>query len=351
MAHSTQDKNRRNVTLTTSKVGEVVPEYFGEENSKLIEFLQNYHDHLDSDQAQGFGHKIKQLIYARDADQAGTDELDSLIEEIGNGLKSASFFQKPRLMTKLLGDYYRAKGSLNSAEGFFRGFFGLEPEISYPKKDIFKIGSSEIGYDSQKFITNAGIYQVFSILIKCGISTVDYLTLYKRFVHPAGFHFSGEVLAVEEGSLDVELTASDGIHTGIEAWGSDPLETDSVGPTAISQALVTDLTGVRSDGSFFADVAPTVPFRELTIFIDSGGRKLYDSGDAYRVDPYGIKISDISSFTTTQLQNWYAHIWEIFHPNSFTFDDETDSNRPDFSMTLETMDDEIFTTYLSDSSY
>ena len=34
MAHTVKDYNRRNITLTTSKVGEVVPEYFGEENSK-----------------------------------------------------------------------------------------------------------------------------------------------------------------------------------------------------------------------------------------------------------------------------------------------------------------------------
>ena len=47
-------------------------------------------------------------------------------------------------MTKLLGDYYRAKGSFNSAQGFFRGFFGLEPEISYPKRDIFKVVESNI---------------------------------------------------------------------------------------------------------------------------------------------------------------------------------------------------------------
>ena len=44
MAHTVKDYNRRNITLTTSKVGEVVPEYFGEENSKLIQFLEKYQD-------------------------------------------------------------------------------------------------------------------------------------------------------------------------------------------------------------------------------------------------------------------------------------------------------------------
>lgn len=346
MAHTVKDYNRRNITLTTSKVGEVVPEYFGEENSKLIQFLEKYQDFLDSDQANGFGYKIKQLIHARDADRVDEDELDSIIEEIGNGLKSASFFQKPRLMTKLLGDYYRAKGSLNSAQGFFRGFFGLEPEISYPKKDLFKIGESLIGYESQKFLVNAGIYQVFSILIRCGISTVDYETLYKKFVHPAGFHFAGEVIAVDEGVLDV----------GVPVTTVDPLEPDSPNFVVTGQAYVTPLTGFRSDGSRSQDVAPTIPFRELTVLIDSGGDTTYFTNDTYRVDPYGASITNIQSMVSQSLNKIYGNIAEIITPNSFTFDDSdtglTPANaRPDFSLTIETMDDDKFTTYLSDSAY
>ena len=346
MAHTVKDYNRRNITLTTSKVGEVVPEYFGEENSKLIKFLEKYQDFLDSDQVNGFGYKIKQLIHARDADRVDEDELDAIIEEIGNGLKSASFFQKPRLMTKLLGDYYRAKGSLNSAQGFFRGFFGLEPEISYPKKDLFKVGESRIGYESQKFLVNAGIYQVFSILIKCGISTIDYETLYKKFVHPAGFHFAGEVIAVDEGVLDVSVPVTT----------VDPLEPDSPNFVVTGQAFVTPLTGFRSDGSRSQDVAPTIPFRELTVLIDSGGDTTYVTNDTYRVDPYGTSITNIQSMVSQSLNKIYSNIAEIITPNSFTFDDSdtglTPANaRPDFSLTIETMDDDKFTTYLSDSAY
>ena len=348
MAHTVKDYNRRNITLTTSKVGEVVPEYFGEENSKLIQFLEKYQDFLDSDQANGFGYKIKQLIHARDADRVDEEELDAIIEEIGNGLKSASFFQKPRLMTKLLGDYYRAKGSFNSAQGFFRGFFGLEPEISYPKRDIFKVGESNIGFEAQKFLVNAGIYQVFSILIKCGISTLDYETLYKKFVHPAGFHFAGEVIAVDEGALDV------GVPTG--EFLIDPLEPDSPDIKVVDQAFVTSLTGFRSDGTVQQDVAPSVPFRELTVLLDSGGDTTYVTNDTYRVDPYGTAITDILTLVSGNLNKFYSNIAEIITPNSFTFDDsDTGASaanaRPDFSLTIETMDDDKFTTYLSDSAY
>ena len=351
MAHTVKDNNRRSITLTTSKVGEVVPEYFGEENAKLISFLEKYLDHLDSDQAGGFGHKIKQLIYARDADQTNIEELDKLIEEIGNGLKSSSFFQKPRLMAKLLADFYRAKGSLNSAEGFFRGFFGLEPEIHYPKRDLFIVGESPVGYEDQKFITNAGIYQVFSILIKCGISTVDYETLYKRFVHPAGFHFAGEVIAIDEARTQVDAVTLGGLFVGPTAIGIDPLEADSPETVLVQQAFVTPLTGFRSDGSVDQDVSPVAPFVQLTTLIDSGGRSLYAPNDAFRVNPFGNTITQIQNLTVNQFQKLYGPIYEVLTPNSFTFDDSANTQRPDFSVELETMDNEIFTTYLSDSAY
>ena len=226
MVHSVKDLNRRNITLRTSKIGEVVPEYFGEENAKLITFLEKYHDYLDSDQSIGFGSKIKELVFARDTQQTNTDALDQLIGEIGNGLIASSFFKKPRLMAKLLGDFYRAKGSYNSARGFFQGFSGEEAVIEYPKDKLFIVGESGIGYESQKFLTNAEIYQTFSILVKCGLSTSDYENLYKRFVHPAGFHFAGEVVAQRSG------------EALISAFGVDPLEPDSINLVLLDQVTM-----------------------------------------------------------------------------------------------------------------
>ena len=328
------DNNRQNIILRTSKVGEVVPEFFQEDNSKLISFLESYYNYLDSNVSDGFGYKIQQLINARDAQQTTTDNLDQLIQEIGNGLKAASFFQKPRLMTKLLGDFYRAKGSLNSAEGFFKGFFGIDAEIEYPKQKLFtlanssdsdisagRVNGSAVGYESQKFLTNDGIYQTFSILVKCGLSTVDYVNLYKRFVHPAGFHFAGEVLAINEGLLSPS------------ALGLDPLDSDE--PFSVLNV------GALSAAPF------SLP---MTAFLDSGTRNLYMDGDAFRVRT-DQTINDYTTLTATRLGSYYASIAEIMHPNSFTFDDSSASPRPDISMTTETMDNEIFTTYTSDSAY
>ena len=316
MPHSLEDLNRRKVTLKTSKIGEVVPEYFQEDNPKLITFLEKYYSHLDSNQTHGFGHLINELVYARDVAQTSEANLDELIKEIGNGLQASSFFKQPRLMAKLLGDFYRAKGSLNSAEGFFRGFFNQEAEVSFPKDKIFTVGQSRIGFESDKFIQDNAQFQIFSILIRCGISVTDYENLYKKFVHPAGFHFAGEV-----------LTATEALLT-IEPFGVDPLEEDAPNIVATGEALL----------------SPIGPFSDITGILDS------TSGVGIRVR-LDQPISDIvgDSNTASSLSNYYTSIKELLQTNSFTFDDSANPG-PDMSMTFETMDNEIFTKYNSDSA-
>jgi len=316
MPHSLEDLNRRKVTLRTSKVGEVVPEYFEEDNSKLITFLEKYHDHLDSNQTHGFGHIINELIYARDVAQTSTANLDELIKEIGNGLQASSFFKQPRLMAKLLGEFYRTKGSLNSAEGFFRGFFNQEAEISYPKDNIFIVGTSETGFESQRFIQDNGRFQIFSILVKCGISVSDYQNLYKKFVHPAGFHFAGDVLTATEVTL------------GALAEGVAKIDSADASVKIVQSAALILAT----------------PFSDITGIQDSST----GVGMRIRLDQ---SISDFTSDSSTAatLGNFYTSIKELIQANSFTFDDSANVG-PDTSMTYETMDNEIFTAYKSDSA-
>ena len=67
-------------------------------------------------------------------------------------------------------------------------------------------------------------------------------------------------------------------------------------------------------------------------------------------------VSDYQNLSLDYLDNTYHTLRQVLTPNSFTFDDSggRDSDEtatPDFSNTLETMDNEIFTRYGSDSSF
>lgn len=313
MTRSIQDQNRRNLNFATSKVKEVLPEYFLEDYPDLVTFLEKYYEFLDSDVSGGFKTDINDLFAIRDIGQTSLDNLDELINEIGNGLQVASFFQQPRLMARLLASFYRSKGTLLSAEGFFRAFFDEEVSIEYPKDQIFIVSESEIGFESQKFIQDDGLYQIFSILVKVGLSVADYETLYKRFVHPAGFHFAGQVQTAEE------------VNLGILGIGQDPLDSAD----ALTLAEVSTIN---------VDTA----FSELTALLDSDGQSI-------RIGVNQL-VNVYQDLTIQELNQFYDNIAQILTPNSFTFDDSANPIGPDMSISTETTDNSMFTRYLSDSA-
>ena len=197
------DPKRSHVSFHNSKVNEALPDFFDEEYPLFIKFLETYYDYMDGDAAGSFSRLIRDLFHARDISSLTStpDEpnefLDLLFGEITDGLSSDSFYANPRLMARLIADFYRSKGTQISTEQFFKAFFNEEVEVTYPKKDIFilndKIGGSLIGPESLHYIQDDKRYQIFSVLLKTGLSFSDYEELYKKMVHPAGFYLAADV--------------------------------------------------------------------------------------------------------------------------------------------------------------
>ena len=199
----------------------------------------------------------------------------------------------------------------------------MHPEVVFPKQDIFTIGYdsagplSKIGPESNKFIRNNKLYQVFSILVKSPISQVTWLELYKKFVHPAGFYIAGQVVT------DVEAVGTFTAPLVIE---------DSANRKVISTAAIT----------------AQAPFTQLTALFDSSDGTIFRA----RLDE---KVSEYQTLSATQLQGFYRNVDELITANSFTFDDSgqgkdflgalgdsAEAAAPDFSLELETMDNEQF---------
>lgn len=209
-----KDNSRLNTKFHHSAVSHVLPEFFEEDYPKLISFLDTYYHYTGEDGTGSFDDKIRNLFNIRDISSTDIENLDLILKEIGNGLDHSSFAENPRLMAKLISSFYRAKGTQITAEQFFKSFYDQDVEIQYPKRSIFILNESKIGPESLKFIQDDKRYQIYSILIKTGLSFSDYETLYRKFVHPAGFYLSADVVAQTEASLG--LKAGD---------TTDPLET------------------------------------------------------------------------------------------------------------------------------
>jgi len=184
-------EDRNNISLRADYVRDVLPEYFVTDYPNLVEFLESYYDALDSD--GNFGNTIKDLYEIRDIGKTDLKYLDSLFAEIGLSL-SSQFISNPREILKNLAKFFRVKGSLYSAEGFFRGFFDTYVEIEYPKEKIFLLDDplSILGPNSPKKIQDGRLHQVLSHLVKTSVPLKQWEQLYKKFVHPAGFYLHAD---------------------------------------------------------------------------------------------------------------------------------------------------------------
>ena len=321
MAIDYQSK-RRLKSFQNRKVRESLPEFYTSEFPTLVTFLEKYYDFLDSaDGTHAFGDDARQFFATKDIREMPSDLLNNLVSELAGGLNTGENFTDTRYALTRLAELARLKGSRFSLEEFFRLFFQQRAEVEYGKESIFKVGdsASQIGVESVKFIQNNALFQTFGLLIKTGLSVDTWSELYKKFVHPSGFFFSGQVVS------DTEAISSP--TAPIVLFDSSP------GPSVISEAS-----------------APfSLPFVQLTSLIDSGGGNVRQSN-------LNELVSDYQNFSLSELDTTYHTVRQIITPNSFTFDDssirDSDENAtPDFSLTLETMDNEIFTRRVTDSAF
>lgn len=227
MAHSPnnsetlKDYNRLPVNLRKSLIKEVLPEYFQEDYPNLITFLEGYYDYLDSDGQ--WGGIINEINTIRDYEDTELERLDFLLDEVGLGV-SSRIFKFPREVIRNFGNFFRVKGSEYSGYGFFRSFFNEENvEIIYPKKDLLYVGSGEIGTEFGKVIHDGKIYQIFSLLVSSPFPIHVWETLWRRYVHPSGYHLAAEVVILETVPVGVtteeSLPALDPrhpVHTSVE---------------------------------------------------------------------------------------------------------------------------------------
>jgi hypothetical protein len=296
------DFNRREINFHQSKVSETLPEHYLSEYPNLIAFLDKYYEFMDSDSTYNFAAAIHSLYEIRDVQDTSINFLDNILKEIGQGLLNQNFFLDPRFATRLLSDFYRVKGSLYSSEGFFRAFYRSEIEISYPKRDIFIVGESEIGVESLKVIQDGALYQIYSILVKSEIPFATWRELYKAFVHPAGFFLGAQTLIISSADLDLEDMP-------------DTIPEDSATPTFI--------TSVTS--SPFA----TTEITELVTYADSDVRITINE-----------TIAQYQDLTFGEVAGMYDDIRSLIEDTSPTFDDDSDVNGSamDFSNIIETVD-------------
>ena len=277
--------DRIGINFRRGLIDEVLPEYFLEDYPNLVTFLEGYYEFLDSD--TNFDGIIHELNTIKDVEDASLARLDQMFDTLALGI-SAGRFKFPREAIRNFGNFFRVKGSQYSGEGFFRAFFDAEVEIKFPKDELFNVGESFIGTEYNKRIQDGGVYQIFSILIKGPLSFKYWEQLWRKYVHPTGFHLANEVsiegidtikMVTDESIPDpfkniffvIDSAAAIQIHSPPQAQGEvSHLNNTSYGPKALIQNKF-----LINDPQF-----RTNPYRLINMFADSDaavavGSKLY----------------------------------------------------------------------------
>jgi len=178
------DYDRKDVTVHGGQVDPVIPEHFQEQYPTLVKFLKAYYEYLDSDGQ--FGSRINNLFNIRDVNEADSDISSLLFEERVPGIDTEAFVS-PSFAYKLLPNFYKTKGTQVSIDGFFRYFYNSDIEKILPRYQMFTVGESELGAQSEKYIQDSYFYQIYSILLKTNLPSSAYSGYYKNFLHPAGY--------------------------------------------------------------------------------------------------------------------------------------------------------------------
>jgi hypothetical protein len=312
-----KDVNRREIAITKHKVKEVLPEFFRTEYPKLITLLEQYYEFDDTDESPS--RLIYDLFYARDITQTDLSLLSYIEDELLLGQSYFEGFTDKRAAAKYSNTLYRSKGTKYSIQQFFRTFFGVDPDVIYTKENVFKVGD-DIGFNSQKFLTDNKLYQQFAILVKSDISFNEWREPYKLFAHPAGMFIGSEVQIVT--SVTDTLTAP----TVIPA---DPSPISIEATASFGEFAVTDLTAIVDD-----------------LYTDSAG--VYS-----RINATIASLGDFSLETIETINNQYSSLREAQIASSPTFDDtnEVGTNGMDLSNDLffETIDQDKHEWWSADS--
>ena len=312
-----KDVNRREIAITKHKVKEVLPEFFRTEYPKLITLLEQYYEFDDTDESPS--RLIYDLFYARDITQTDLSLLSYIEDELLLGQSYFEGFTDKRAAAKYSNTLYRSKGTKYSIQQFFRTFFGVDPDVIYTKENVFKVGD-DIGFNSQKFLTDNKLYQQFAILVKSDISFNEWREPYKLFAHPAGMFIGSEVQIVT--SVTDTLTAP----TVIPA---DPPPISIETTASFGEFAVTDLTAIVDD-----------------LYTDSAG--VYS-----RINATIASLGDFSLETIETINNQYSSLREAQIASSPTFDDtnEVGTNGMDLSNDLffETIDQDKHEWWSADS--
>ncbi len=296
------DLDRRELNLQEYVLEDALSNFIVSEYPNFVNFLKAYFEFEETDESPS--HLIKELFYTRDITQTDIDLLSFIEDELLLGQAYFEGFLDKREAAKYSSTLYRSKGTKYSIQQFFRTFFNIDPDVIYGKDLVFRVGEDNIGVESQRFITNAELYQQFALLIRAELSTAEWRDVYKLFAHPAGMYVAGEVQIVTAVDLDIERQPEPG------AFDPPPFVVEGIADAEEPRAI-TSATGLFDFN---------IPDGEGKLFRTTLGNKT-----TYPTEP-GNDFEGVEDVTLESAARLYSNLGEFLEADAPTFDEDFDSD-------------------------
>ena len=312
------DIGRREPNIREYVVEDALSQHIVESYPKFVSFLQEYFKFEET--VESPSHLIQELFYTRDVTQTDLELLSYIEDELLLGQAYFEGFTDKRAAAKYSSTLYKSKGTKYSIQQFFRTFFNVDPDVVYTKKQIFNVGESVIGAESQRYLTDDKLYQQYALLIKTELSVSQWRKPYKLFVHPAGMYLGAEVQLVGQYDLNIEEQPFPGLK--------DIPEFEVEGIASMGRDAISSMTGLFN---FNAPDGTTQLFRT-----NLGSESTYPN-------PGGNDINDVQNITIEEVANLYSTMGEYLEADAPTFDEDTDAQGSGMGLSsTETIDQDKF---------
>lgn len=312
------DIGRREPNIREYVVEDALSQHIVESYPKFVSFLQEYFKFEET--VESPSHLIQELFYTRDVTQTDLELLSYIEDELLLGQAYFEGFTDKRAAAKYSSTLYKSKGTKYSIQQFFRTFFNVDPDVVYTKRQIFNVGESVIGAESQRYLTDDKLYQQYALLIKTELSVSQWRKPYKLFVHPAGMYLGAEVQLVGQFDLNIEEQPFPGLK--------DIPEFEVEGIASMGRDAISSMTGLFN---FNAPDGTTQLFRT-----NLGSESTYPN-------PGGNDINDLQNITIEEVANLYSTMGEYLEADAPTFDEDTDTQGSGMGLSsTETIDQDKF---------
>jgi len=191
------------IDLRRRSLENALPSHFVEEYPEFISFMQAYYDFLDGE--DGLDKMVERLRDVRNPDIARDEFGQRLVAEYGPDFPSVGAMTDANAL-KIFELWYESKGNRDAMEAYFRLFLNTTAEVIYPKDNMLRVSDGNWDTTGGRYLDQQGhlsettmvvqdsnFYQIYSYMIRSGVSIADWGPQFRQIAHPAGWNLFGEV--------------------------------------------------------------------------------------------------------------------------------------------------------------